>query len=318
MKNSDWKIIFMGTSRFAAEILDSLLKKDYAIAALFTQPDKKIGRKQELVSSPVKLVGLEKNIPVFQPDKLSTEEIAIMKNFHPDVIIVAAYGKILPETVLAIPKFGCLNVHASLLPNYRGASPIQNALLNGEQKTGNTLMLMDQGLDTGAILAQNEIAIETDDTAESLTEKLARSGAELLLQALPEYLGGKITPRPQADSAATVCRLIKRADGLIDWNDTAEKIYNKYRAFQPWPGIFSFWQNNHSPKRIKLIKIKLVREAPGANRVSGEIFKLDENVAIQTGAGALILESVQLEGKSPVSTKEFIQGHPHFIRGKLQ
>lgn len=348
------KVIFMGTSRFAAEILESLIyphtnfnknnsanttsqktlsqssedtnfkkvgvgvKEKYNIAAVFSQPDKKVGRKQELISGPVKLLAIENNIPLFQPDRLNEEEIERIKNINPDLIIVAAYGKILPENILQIPKYKSLNVHASLLPKYRGASPIQNALLHGEEKTGVTIMLMDEGVDTGDIISQKEINIEPDDTAENLTRKLAASGAELLIKTLPDYISGKIEPEKQDDSLATLCRLVKREDGLIDWNDTAKNIYNKFRAFQPWPGIYAFWENNGSPKRIKLVKISLDAANPEKKYGIGEIFESEEKISVQTGSGIIILEELQMEGKSPANAKSFINGYPNFVGSILK
>lgn len=308
----------MGTSSFATEILNSLIKERYDIAAIFTQSDKKIGRKQELIIGPIKLIGTENGIPVLQPDKLSEKEIGEIKSIGPAAIIVASYGKILPKKILEIPKFGCLNIHASLLPKYRGASPIQNALLDGEKKTGNTIMLMDEGVDTGAILSQNEIDIKPDDTAKTLTGKLAVSGAKLLLKTLPDYVSGKIIPQKQNDSSATSCKLIKREDGLIDWNDPAEKIYNKYRAFQPWPGVYAFWETGNSPKRLKLINIKMQKENPAKKNIIGEVFRFNDDIAIQTGAGLIILKELQLEGKPPINAESFVNGHLNFIGGKLK
>ena len=259
------------------------------------------------------------NITVFEPNKFDESTVNKLAELNPDVVIVAAYGKILPENVLKIPPHGTINVHASLLPKYRGASPIQNVLLNGEEKTGITIMLLDKGVDTGEIISQAEIDIDPNDTAENLTEKLATLGSELLIKTLPSYMDGKIELKKQDDSLATLCRLIKREDGLIDWNDTAENIYNKFRAFQPWPGIYTFWENNNSPKRIKLVKINLETCPPLAGKYQiGEIFKSEDKIAVQTGAGLIILEELQMEGKTSVSTKNFLNGYQNFIKSILK
>lgn len=309
----------MGTSAFAEQILASLIKTNYNLIAVYTQPDKKVGRAQELQKSAVKITAEKNNIPVFEPNKFDEPAINKLAELNPDIIVVAAYGKILPENVLKIPPHGTINVHASLLPKYRGASPIQNALLNGEKKTGITIMLMDKGIDTGDILSQEEINIDHNDTAENLTDKLASLGSELLIKTLPDYIVGKIEPQKQDDSLATLCRLIKREDGLIDWDDSAENIYNKFRAFQPWPGIYTFWENNGSPKRIKLVKISLATSLSLAGKYrTGEIFKSEEEVAIQTGAGIITLEELQMEGKNSVSIKNFLNGYPNFISSILK
>ncbi len=308
----------MGTPLFAKEILDALIKNGYNIVAVFTRPDAPKGRKQELAKSPVKELAEVNKIPVYQPallDEKTTEEI---KKLKPDIIIVAAYGRILPRHILETPGFGCLNIHASLLPKFRGPSPIQNALLAGEKETGITIFLINEGIDTGDILSQEKIKIGGDDTAESLTEKLIRLGAELLLKTLPLWIERKIRPTGQDDSQASLCQLIEREDGHIIWEEEAKNIYNRFRAFYPWPGIFSFWENNGALERIKFIKISLSEKDQPADHKPGEIFSMEDKIAVQTLKGAIIIEEIQPEGKKPMAVKEFIAGHPNFIGNILK
>ncbi len=312
------RTIFMGTPLFAKEILDALIKNGYNIIAVFTRPDAPQGRKQELAKSPVKESAEANKIPVYQPvslDEKITEEI---KKLKPDITIVAAYGKILPRQILETPGFGCLNIHTSLLPKFRGPSPVQNALLAGEKETGITIFLINEGIDTGDILSQEKIKIGEDDTAESLTEKLSRLGAELLIKTLPLWIERKIKPVRQDDSRASLCQLIEREDGHIFWEEEAKNIYNKFRAFYPWPGIFGFWENNGALERIKLIKISLSEKDPSADHEAGEIFQMGDKIAVQTLKGAVIIEEIQPEGKKPMAAKDFIVGHPNFIKSVLK
>lgn len=311
------RIIFMGTSLLAKEVLNSLFNANYDILAVFTQPDKKIGRKRELVSSPVKLLAIEKGVSVFQPDKLNTIEAERIKSLSPDMIIVAAYGKIIPENILKIPKRSSLNIHASLLPKYRGASPIQNALLNGDETTGITIMLMDAGIDTGDILSQQELSIDSDDTTETLSVKLAALGSELIIKSIPAYIAGEIKSQKQDASLATNCQLIKREDGRIDWNNEAKTIYNKYRAFYPWPGVFSFWDKDGRPMRIKISEL-FYNESTKTNHQIGEVFQLDDAVCVQTSRGVVLLNKIQAEGKSIAPIKEFLNGYPDFLGSVLK
>lgn len=312
------RIVFMGTPSFAKEILSSLLKEKYNVLAVFTQPDKKSGRKGEFTPSPVKILAEKNKIPVIQPEKFDEQAISSLKELKPDLIIVAAYGKILPEKALEIPGFGSINVHASLLPKFRGASPIQNAILSGESETGITIMLMDEGMDTGDILSQEKISIDPNDTTPILMEKLENKGAETLLKTIPLWIKKRISPVKQDSSNATLCQLIERSDGKIIWDNDAQDIYNRYRAFHPWPGIFSFWDENGLTKRIKLNKISLQKTNPQSQHRLGEIFQIGEEIGVQTGSGVIILNQIQLEGKDSISAKDFSNGHPDFIGSILK
>lgn len=319
-KTAQIRTIFIGTSPLSKSILEELLKKNYDIIATITQPDKKVGRKQEIVKNPVKIFSQEHNIPVLQPDKINQEFIREVEVLEPDLIIVAAYGKILPKDFLAIPKFGCINVHTSLLPKLRGPSPIQNALLLGEEKTGVTIMLMDQGVDTGDILTQFEVKIDPNDNTLTLSEKLAKHGAELLIKTIPLWVTKQIEGEKQNNSQATLCQLIEKEDGKIFWNQTAQEIYNKFRAFFPWPGIFCFWKEGErgAIKRIKLTDISIQNKEETPAHHLGEVFETNENICIQTALGIVIINKIQLEGKKEMDAQQFKNGYPTFIGSILK
>lgn len=312
------RTIFMGTSALAETALKKLIEEQYNIVGVYTKADKKTGREQELTATPVKKLALEKKLPIFQPARFDEEAIRQIKDLKPDLIVVAAYGKILPKAVLDLPGFGCVNIHGSLLPKFRGPSPVQNALLMGEKETGITIMLMDQGIDTGDILSQEKIAISKDDNYEILYAKLAKIGADLLSQTLPLWIKRQIEPAAQDDSAATLCQLIERADGRIFWEEEAATIYNKYRALYPWPGIFTFWKNDSSLLRLKLLEISLHDIDPTTKHQIGEIFQLGDKLGIQTTKGVIIIKKIQLEGKRPMETAEFSNGYPKFVGSILQ
>lgn len=319
MKKENLKIIFMGTSWIAKEVLASLLEEKYNIIAVFTQPDKKTGRKQEIEASPVKKIAQMKKIPIFQPKKIDEEIIEKIKELSPDLIVVFAYGKIIPKEVLEIPKFKCLNIHPSLLPKYRGPSPIQNAILSGEEKTGITIMIMDEKVDHGDILFQTEVPIDNDETSADLFQKISILSSKLVTDKFPLWIQGKIKPKKQDDEKATYCQLIEREDGHVFWNEEAQEIYNKFRAFHPWPGIFSIFENNGVLTRIKLVKINLSKKDSKEKRQIGEIFKLEnDSVAVQSAKGAIIIEEVQIEGKNKAKIKDFVNGYPNFIGSLLK
>lgn len=313
------RTVFMGTPAFAETILGSLLEKEYNIVAVYAQPDRPTGRKQELSVSPVKSLALSEGIPIEQPERFDASAITRMKELKPDIIIVAAYGKILPKEILDIPGFGCVNVHTSLLPRWRGASPVQNALMGGDTETGVSIMLMDEGMDTGAIISQQALAIDPIDTTETLLGKLGVLGATLLTETLPLWIRKKIEPKEQDSSLATICQLIEREDGRIFWNETAETIWNKYRGLSPWPGIFCFWKRpGEEFVRIKLPRISLQRTDPTTERKLGEVFEAGEHIAVRAGAGLILLEEIQPSGKEPMTARDFANGHPDFIGSVLE
>lgn len=317
MEKKGPKIVFFGTPEFAEVILKSLIEDDFNIISVFSQPDKKIGRKQEIVFSSVKKLALEKNIPLFQPadlddpgliEKLGEEEI--------DLFVVAAYGKILPKKILNIPKFGSINVHASLLPKYRGASPVQSAIFEGEEETGITLIKMNEKMDEGDILVQKKVRIGKNETAEKLLRKLGSLGAKTIGPATFDLVAGKIKPAKQNDSKATYCKTIRRQNGEIDWKNPAEKIYRQWKAYFPWPGIFSVLSIRNKSKRIKFNEIEFIAEAD-SGKDFGEIVEFGGNVSVQTKKGLLILKKIQIEGKQEVDTESFIKGYPEAIGKKF-
>jgi len=304
------RLIFMGTPRFAVPSLERL-REEYEVVAVVTGPDKVAGRGRKISFSPVKEVALAWGIPVMQPRSLKEKEVvASLLELEPQVIVVAAYGQILLPEVLAIPPFGCLNVHASLLPKYRGASPVAGALLAGEEEMGITIMLMDEGMDTGPILAQRAIPIAPDDTRAHLTEKLAYLGAELLLEALPRWFAGEIQPQPQDDALASYAPLLKKEDGEIDWVRPAVAIERMVRAYAPWPGTYTHWQG----QRLKVLRARPLDQRRGK---VGEVIESPEGVAVVAGEGALLLEEVQLAGKRAMSTEDFVRGQWEFIGAHL-
>ena len=252
------KIVFMGTPDFASESLKALLScPKHQVIGVISQPDRPVGRHQILQPTATKQVALEAGIPVWQPERIKAEEnLELLASLSPDVIVVAAYGQILPKSILELPKYGCVNVHGSLLPAYRGAAPIQRALLEGNQTTGITTMQMDVGMDTGDILLQREIPITKEDTSGSLFEKLAALGGELLLETLDELEKGNITPKKQDESLATYAPMLKKEEGLLDFSRTAKELDCQIRAMDPWPGAYTFL----SGKRIKILEAVLSDE----------------------------------------------------------
>lgn len=307
MIKNNLKIIFAGTPDFAIPIV-KLLAVNYQLLAILTQPDKKIGRKQNLAYSPIKQFAIKHNIPTLQSESLKTKEIFDkIKSLKPDIIIVAAYGKIIPKNILDVPKYGCLNIHASLLPKYRGASPIQYAILNGDKETGVTIIKMNEKMDEGDIIARAKEKIYNDDTSQALHNRLSKLGASLLIKILPDYINKKIKPVPQNHKSATYTKIIKKADGQIDWLQNAQKIENQIRAFNPWPGAFTYIEN----KRVKIIQAKAINESISFN--PSVLFKINGNLAIACLKSYLIINTLQLEGKKPVSSHQFLLGHPNII-----
>jgi methionyl-tRNA formyltransferase len=310
------KVIFLGTPDFAVPSLEKLINHDYYIIEVITQPDKKVGRKQEIIPSAVKKAAVKLGLPFYQPDNIKNiNAVKYIKSLKPDFIITCAYGQIIPKSILDIPKFGCINIHGSLLPKYRGASPIQYAILKGDKKTGITVMEMDEKMDEGDIISQKSIKIESNDTASSLHDKLSVLGANLLIETLPKILNKEIKYTPQNDSQATYTKILKKEDGKIDWNKNADEIDSMIRAFYPWPGTYAELKNsNHESriKRLKIIRASLIKIKNNLN--PGTIFKTkDENLAVKCKINALILEKIQPEGKKVMSGQEFIRGYNNIL-----
>lgn len=311
-------VVFMGTPEFAATALKALIAEHYNIVGIVTQPDRKTGRKQELTAPPVKTVAVEHKLPLLQPEKLDTETIDTLSSWKPDVIVVAAYGKILPESILSLPGFGCINIHASLLPRWRGASPVANALMAGDEETGVTLMELDRGMDTGAIIATEKTPIGPDERAPELLDRLSEIGAKLLVATLPLWIKRKITATSQPEDGITLCQLVDREDGHIFWTMEATAIYNRYRGLYPWPGLFTYWRRGEDDVvRIKLHEISLQKTPPAIAQPAGSVVEIGEKVGVVTGAGVIFLLKLQLEGKETVSITEFIKGYPEFVGSVL-
>lgn len=303
------RIVFFGTAPLACPSLAALIKHpEVTVSAVVTQPDRPKGRELRLQPPAVKSEALAHQLPVLQPERARNPEfIQELAQIEPELIVVAAYGQILPQAILDLPCLGCVNVHASLLPKYRGAAPIQWALLDDEPETGVTLMKMDAGLDTGAILAVEKTAILPEDNAQTLHDRLALMGANLLLRTLPDYASGKIQPRPQPEQGASYARKITREDGLLDWRQPARALWSRVRGLVPWPGAFTYLPSATSQPLLKVWRAG-VCDAPGA---PGEILQADPSgILVATGGGGLLLLEVQREGGRRLTAREFLAGHP--------
>jgi len=295
------RVLYMGTPTFAVPPLQALLEEGYDVAAVVTQPDRPAGRSRAPHPSPVKELAREHNLSVWQPERLRGEAVAQIRALAPDVVVVAAYGEILRPEVLALPAHGCLNLHASLLPRHRGASPIVAALLAGDAATGITLMQMDAGMDTGAILAQEALPLSGHERQGELTARLAQVAAELLRRALPGWLAGQIMPRPQDEARASYCGVLQREDGRIDWTRPAAHIERMTRAYDPWPGAYT-WLHG---RRLHIWQAAVTAASPAP---PGTISIQGRQIVVGTGAGGLALAEVQFEGKRRMSADEFARG----------
>jgi methionyl-tRNA formyltransferase len=304
------KLIFMGTPEFAVPSLHKLIEAGHEIIAVFTQPDRPIGRKQVITPPPVKVFAAERGIPVHQPTKIKTAEARewIEPLFkQADGGVVAAYGRILPDWMLSAPRLGCINVHSSLLPKYRGAAPINWAIARGERETGVTIMQMDAGLDTGAMLLKRAIPIGDEETAADLTPRVAELGAELLVGTLSKLERGGITPQPQNDAEATLAPILKREDGKVDWTMRAGEIFNRLRGFTPFPGCYTFF-NGH---RLEIVKARVEPEGARADQFHpGEVCEVaKESFVVACGGGTrLRITEVQPEGKRAMAARDFLNG----------
>jgi methionyl-tRNA formyltransferase len=322
MMQTTLRIIFMGTPDFAVPSLAALVEQSAAagweVVAVVTQPDRPAGRGGKLALSPVKTYALERGIPTLQPASLRKEPAAIeaLRELSPDLVVVAAYGLILPPAVLEIPTYGCINVHASLLPAYRGASPISAAILDGLDETGVTIMLMDEGMDTGPALAQAAQPIRSDDTTASLSQRLADQGASLLVETLPQWVAGEIAPVTQQElpGEPSICRMIRKDAGRIDWTLPAAQIERMTRAYAPWPSAYTQWRGN--PFKI-LAAAVLPNPAHAREPFPGEVVALPEGAAVGTGKGLLLLESVQPAGKRAMRMADFLNGAQDFVGSRL-
>ena len=308
------RLVFMGTPEFSVPSLERLIASQYQVVAVYTQPDRPAGRGRTLVSSPVKTAAARHGLQVVQPPTLkSAEAVAQLADFRPDVVVVAAFGQILPQSVLEIPPYGCVNVHPSLLPKFRGASPVASAILSGEEITGVTIMLQEAGLDTGPVLARAAISISPHDNTGSLTGKLSLISVYLLQEALGGWLRGEIVPRPQNEAEATYYAHLTKEEGEIDWQLSAVEIWRRVRAFNPWPGCYTKWHG----KQLKIIEAVVL---PEKGRKAGEVVALpggEAAMGVGTGDGILGVREVQLEGKRVMTSAEFLRGQRDFVGAML-
>jgi methionyl-tRNA formyltransferase len=299
------KVVFMGSPDFSLPILRALVAV-YNVVGVVTQPDRASGRGRDLKPPPVKLLAQELDIPVIQPEKLrQPEAMEQLRIWNPDLIVVAAFGQILKKDVLYLPRFGCINVHASLLPRWRGAAPINAAILHGDEETGVTIMKMDVGLDTGPMLSQRSIRLTRDDTAGSVFEKLSHLGVDLLIETLPGYLSGKIQPVPQPEEGVTYAPMLKKEEGKLDFTYPANELERHVRAFNPWPGAFMDFD-------CTLLKIHRSHVVEGEAKAGQRLIYRDQP-AVGAGGGLLILDEVQPAGKKSMSGKSFLAGARHWV-----
>lgn len=314
------RIIYMGTPPFAVPALEALVRgtppgavlpEGYEIVTVITRPDKPAGRKQEIAYSPVKQAAQAHNLPVWQPGSFKkAENQRALAAYQADLFIVAAFGQILPQAVLDMPRYGTLNIHASLLPKYRGSSPISEAILQGERETGVTIMLLDAGIDTGPMLLRRQIPLSENETTASLTPKLADLGASTLLEALPLWVQGQLVPQPQDHEQASHTRMLKKEDGRIDWSRPAEVLARQVRAYIPWPNAYTTWRG----KLLKILSAYPQSSLPGAIQPGKVLLETQSGAAqkvlrIAAGQGSLLVERVQLEGKKAMSVDEFVRGY---------
>lgn len=304
------RIVFMGTAPLAVASLEALAREAaFTVTAVVTQPDRPKGRDLRPQASAVKAAAVRLGLPVLQPEKAREAGfIETLRQQQADLMVVAAYGQILPQAILDLPKFGCLNVHTSLLPRWRGAAPIQWAIFSGDAETGVTIMKMDAGLDTGDILAMARTAIVPEDNASVLHDRLAAMGAELLVPTIKSYVAGALLPTKQPAEGVTYARKISKTDGQINWQQPARVLWNQVRAFTPWPGAFF---HEHSGSRPLLVKLWEAELAESSGGVAGEILRADgQGIVVACGQGALRIKALQKEGGRRMSAAEFLAGHP--------
>lgn len=322
MPQKPYKIAFFGTSDFAVPILERLAADgDFSVLEAVTQPDKPVGRKRTLTAPPVKRAAATLGLKVWQPATVKDEAAAAhLQALGADAFVVVAYGKILPKRVLEVPDFGGVNVHASILPSYRGASPIGAAIAAGETETGVTVMVMDEKMDEGPVLAIEKLPIKDDETTETLSRKLSELGAQMIGPTLKLYLEGHLRPTPQDHAKATYTKILAREDGRVDWTKGAVEIERHVRAMRPWPEAHALWTRKGMPLKLTIKKASVLHptSACGPSGAAGVVCRLaDGTVGVDCGTGSLQLEEVQLEGKNPSDLKSFVNGYPDFVGAKL-
>ncbi len=303
----------MGTSAFAVPILERLMSSNFNIVGIVCQPNRKRGRGLKIQPCAIRALAEDYNIRLLQPETLKNNEIIKqIKDLNPDLIIVASYGLFIPQEILKIPSRGCLNIHPSLLPHYRGPSPIQQALLNGDQETGVSLMVLDEEMDHGPLVAQHSLKIALDDNQITLRQKLSILGADLLVQNLLPYFEGKIRPFAQDHQRASFTKLLKKLDGKVDWSRGAREIERQIRAFVGWPGSFALWEK----KRIIILATEVL-DGDRYRENNGEVFNINSEICVQCGQNILKIKKLRLEGKKEVTGEEFLRGYPKIIGAVL-
>ncbi|MGM9974055.1 MAG: methionyl-tRNA formyltransferase [Clostridiaceae bacterium] len=307
------KIVFMGTPDFSVPSLRKLTEYHH-VAAVFTQPDRPKGRGKKISMSPVKEVAIEKNIPVYQPQKLKNnhEAFEIIKSYQPDIIVVVAFGQILPKEILQLPKYGCVNLHASLLPKYRGAAPINWSIINGEEETGNTTMLMAEGLDTGDMLLQDVVKLDNNINAGELHDLLSSRGAELLIATLDGLEANNIVPIPQDEALSSYVSMLSKEMANIDWSRTAEEIHNFIRGLNPWPIAYSYYEN----QMLKIYESEVISHS--RTEKPGTIIEVSKNgIKIACGVGAVLIKRIQFPNSKPMYVKDYLNGNDIKIKTLL-
>lgn len=313
------KVVFFGTPLLAVPFLEALIKANYSVSAVVTQPDRPAGRKNFLTPPPVKTLAEKKEIEILQVETLKEKRINEdesifnrLKNYQADLFVVVAFGLIIPEKVFSIPKFGAINVHPSLLPKYRGASPIQSAIFNGDKSTGITIMKLDAGMDTGPIIDQVQVQLAPDETTPTLTAKIMQLGPDYLIKTLDSYIQGRLTPQPQDNSKAIVTKQLTKKDGQIDWSLPANKIENQIRAYQPWPGSYTFFNKS----KIDILSAKVI---PSSDLPApGTVLSQANYICVSTGQDVLKLIKIKPASKNEMTANDFIRGHKDFIGSVLR
>ncbi len=307
------RVVFMGNPSFAVPVLEALYESAYQVVGVYTTPDKPAGRGKRLAAPPIKEFALSRGLPVFQPASLRSRETqAELAALAPEAIVVAAYGRLLPPEVLHLPPLSCVNLHPSLLPRHRGASPVASAILEGDQKTGVSIIQVDEGIDMGPILAQEETELGSEENTGGLTARLFKMGARLLLETLPPWARGEIEPKPQDSSRATLSRRLSRGDGEMDWNLPAVTLWREVRAYYPWPGSYTSWRGRH----LKILEASVAEEPHSAE--PGDVIPLGRGgIGVVTSGGALLLRRLQLEGRRAMGIREFTQGYRDFVGQRL-
>ncbi len=310
------RLVFMGTPEFAVPALHALVDAGHEVVAVYTRPDRRAGRGNRLAAPPVKRAAQELGLSVRQPASLRRDEDAQreIRELAPDVIVIAAYGLFLPSDTLSAPALGCVNIHPSLLPRYRGPSPVVTALLNGDETTGVTLMIPDEGMDSGPVLTARETAIGPDEDAQTLTARLFEMGAALLVETLPAWERGQVRPVAQDEALATVTRLVQREDGEIDWGQPAVRVEWMARAYTPWPGAYTTWRGS----ALKVVSARAREGGTGGDAPPGQVVTLaDGGIAVRTGYGVLELRRVQLAGRAVSDARDFARGYRDFLGSQL-